>query len=124
MSIENLSIEELYKEIEARKAAAQAELRRELDEARKKVRELEAKLGESDKALVKAPKSQKSKLSMGEKTERILAALDGTGFLSANDITAKVGFDGNSLRDALHSLTQEGKLVREGKARGSKYRLA
>jgi len=125
MTLENHSIEELYKEIEARKAAAEADLRRELDEARKVVRELEAKLGESDKVFVKSSvKTPKSKLSMGDKTERILAALDGAGFLNANDLTAKVGFEGNALREALQSLTEEGKLIREGKARGTKYRLA
>jgi len=66
----------------------------------------------------------KSKLTTGEKSDLVLTALDGAGFLNSNDLTAKVGFTGTALRDVLQSLTEEGLLVREGKARGTKYRLA
>ena len=129
MSLDNLSIEELYSEIERRKAADQAETRRQLEEARKLVRELEAKLGESDskftrRAPAASSSSSKSRITLGEKTERILTALEGRGFTGASELASLVGFDGNALRDALGSLTEEGKLVREGKARGTKYKLA
>ncbi|MEN9355339.1 MAG: hypothetical protein RL318_2664 [Fibrobacterota bacterium] len=127
MSLDNLSIEELYSEIERRKAADQAETRRALEEARKLVRELEAKLGESDSKFVRrapAASASKSRITLGEKTERILTALEGRGFTGASELASLVGFDGNALRDALGSLTEEGKLVREGKARGTKYKLA
>lgn len=126
MSIQDLSLEELYKEIEARKIAAQADLRRELEEARKVVRDLEAKLGESDSKFVtkKAASAPKSRLTPGEKAEKILTALAGRDFTGASELANLVGFDGNALRDALQLLSQEGKLVREGKARGTKYKLA
>jgi len=127
MSLDNLSLEELYKEIERRKQTEQAETRRQLEEARKVVRELEAKLGESDSKFVRksaASASSKNRITLGEKTERILTALEGRDFTGAAELASLVGFDGNALRDALGSLTEEGKLVREGKARGTKYKLA
>lgn len=124
-SLESLSLEDLYKEIENRKIAAQSELRRELEDARKKVRELEAKLGESDaKFAKKAPTASKSRLTAGEKAEKILTALEGRDFTGAGELSSLVGFDGNALRDALLALSTEGKLLREGKARGTKYKLA
>jgi hypothetical protein len=126
MSIQDLSIEELYKEIEARKLAAQADLRRELEEARKLVRELEAKLGESNTkyAATKAPSAPKNRMTAGEKAERILTALEGRDFTGGSELSTLVGFDGNALRDSLQDLITEGKIVREGKARGTKYKLA
>lgn len=127
MSLDNLSLEELYKEIERRKQTEQAETRRQLEEARKVVRELEAKLGESDVKSVRksaGSSASKNRITLGEKTERILTALEGRDFTGAAELASLVGFDGNALRDALGSLTEEGKLVREGKARGTKYKLA
>lgn len=124
MSLENLSLEDLYREIEARKSAAQAETRRELEEARRKVRELEAKLGESQSSSRKAVGLPKPKLSIGERAERIFSALDGRDFTSAQDLASLVGFDGNALRDTLQSLVDEKRVIREGKARGTKYKLA
>lgn len=127
MSLDNLSLEELYKEIERRKQTEQAETRRQLEEARKLVRELEAKLGETEVKFVRKNASSaasKNRITLGEKTERILTALEGRDFTGASELASLVGFDGNALRDALGSLTEEGKLVREGKARGTKYKLA
>lgn len=126
MSLQELSLEQLYAEIENRKTAVQAELRRELEDARRKVRELEAKLGESDTKFTakKASSASKNRMTPGEKSERILTALEGRDFTGAAELSALVGFDGNALRDALQALSNEGKLVREGKARGTKYKLA
>lgn len=124
MSLENLSIAELEQEIIRRKTAEVSDVRRQLEEARKTVRELEQKLadfeGKAPRRVVSAPKGR---MTAGEKAERILTALDGKGFSGAAEIAALVGFDGISLRDALTALVTEGKLAREGKARGTKYKL-
>lgn len=127
MALEDLSIEELQKEIARRKAAEVDGVRKELEEARKVVRELEAKLADFEgkpAAGARKESAPKSRLSAGERAERVLTALDGKDFLATGDIAALVGFDGASLRDTLAALSQEGKLARQGKARGTKYKLA
>jgi hypothetical protein len=125
MSLENLSIAELEQEIIRRKAAEVSDVRRQLEEARKVVRELELKVADFEgKAPRRAATAPKGRMTAGEKAERLLTALDGKGFVGASEIAALVGFDGISLRDALASLVVEGKLSREGKARGTKYKLA
>ena len=125
MSIENLTIEELEKEIERRKAAETDVIRHQLEDARKLVRELEAKLGVSQKPLKTVPVlKSKNRLTAGEKADKILTALDNRDFTSSSVLSSLVGFEGIALRDALTSLVTEGKLVREGKARGTKYKLA
>jgi len=124
MALEDLSIEELQKEIARRKAAEVDGVRKELEEARKIVRELEAKLADFEGKPANKAVAPKSRLSAGERAERVLTALDGKNFLATGDIAALVGFEGASLRDTLVSLSKEGKLAREGKARGTKYKLA
>lgn len=125
MSIENLTIEDLEKEIERRKAAETDVIRHQLEDARKLVRELEAKLGVSQKPLKAVPVLKgKDRLTAGEKADKILTALDSRDFTSSSLVASLVGFDGIALREALSSLVTEGKLVREGKARGTKYKLA
>ena len=127
MALEDLSIEELQKEIARRKAAEVDGVRKELEEARKIVRELEAKLADFEGKPVAGARKEsapRSRLSAGERAERVLTALDGKNFLATGDIAALVGFEGVSLRDTLAALSQEGKLARQGKARGTKYKLA
>jgi len=125
MSLENLTLEELQQEILRRKASEVDSVRKQLDEARKAVRELEAKLADYEgTSIVRKESAPKSRISAGERAERVLTALDGKDFLASGDIAALVGFEGASLRETLTALSQEGKLSREGKARGTKYKLA
>jgi hypothetical protein len=125
MSLDNLSIEELEREIARRKAAEVNEVRKQLEDARKVVRDLEVKLADFEgKAPRRVASAPKSRLSGGEKAERVLTALEGKDYTASSEIAALVGFDGVSLRDTLVALVSEGKLAREGKARGTKYKLA
>jgi len=127
MELSSLQIEEIYKEIERRKSAEVNVVREQLEEAKKVVRELEARLAVLSGAATlatKAEKLPKSRLTGAEKAERIFAALEGKGFVGGAELVALVGFDGNTLREALQDLVTEGKVVREGKARGTKYKLA
>jgi hypothetical protein len=125
MSLENLSISDLQAEIERRKSAETGELRSKLEEHKKAIRELEAKIAaNSGKAARSAGARSRSNLTDGEKTDKILSALDGKGFTTADALSELVGFDGGILRGALSDLIAEGKVVKEGKARGTKYKLA
>jgi hypothetical protein len=126
MELGSLSLEDLYKEIELRKAAETKVIREQLEAAKKLVRDLEAKLAETSGIVppaAKSPKLPKSSLSGAEKAERIFTALDGKGFVSGAELAGLVGFDGNGLRDALQDLLTEGRIAKEGKARGTKYKL-
>ena len=127
MSLDGLSLEEIEQEIIRRKTAVVEGIRAELEAAKRKVRDLEAKLKEAAGVAQKAskgPRAPKSTLSAGEKADRILKALDGKGLVSADSISGVVGFDGTTLRDALGDLVAEKKVVKDGKARGTKYKLA
>jgi len=124
MALDNLSIEELEREIARRKAAEVNEVRKQLEDARKVVRDLEAKLADFEGKSVRRVAAPKSRLSGGEKAERVLTALEGKDYTASSEIAALVGFDGVALRDTLVALVSEGKLAREGKARGTKYKLA
>lgn len=72
----------------------------------------------------KAVRVARPRTSIKDKTGAVLAALAGRDFTTANELANLVGFDGAILHGALLTLVSEGKLVREGKARGTKYRLA
>ena len=127
MSLETLSINEIEAELLRRKSAAVDGIRVELESAKKKVRELEAKLAEAlgtAKKEAKAARGPKLRLTPGEKADLILKALAGKGLVSAETVADVVGFDGQTLRDALGELVAERKVVKEGKARGTKYKLA
>jgi len=125
MSLETMSISELQAEIERRKTAATAELRSQIEEHKKAIRELEAKIAARSGKVAgsRAPRVH-STLTAGEKAEKILAALDGKDFSTSNAISEIVGFNGSILHGALTDLVTEGKVVKEGKARGTKYKLA
>jgi predicted HTH transcriptional regulator len=125
MSLETMSISELQAEIERRKTAVVAELRSQIDEHKKAIRELEARIAaKSGKVAGSRTPRVRSTLTAGEKSEKILSALDGKDSMSSNSIAEIVGFDGAALKGALTDLVTEGRLTREGKARGTKYKLA
>lgn len=125
MSLQELSTEDLVREIQRRKSAEVGELRRQIDEHKKAIRELEDKIRSRDgEAPVKRVRSSLSALPSGERADRILTALEGAAGLNVAEISAKVGFDGLSLKKSLEELIAERKITRSGKARGTKYSLA
>jgi hypothetical protein len=126
MSLQELSTEDLVKEIQRRKSVEVVELRRQIDEHRKAIRELEDRIrarGESE-AAPRRGRSSSSSIPAGERSERVLTALEGSAGLNVAEIAAKVGFDGASLKKTIEELISERKLSRSGKARGTKYALA
>ena len=127
MSLNELSTEELVKELQRRKSAEVGELRRQIDEHKKAIRELEEKIKGSAEASAAARRGRgpaSSALPSGERAERVLTALEGSAGSNVAEISAKVGFDGSSLKKTLEELVAERKIKRTGKARGTKYQLA
>ena len=126
MSLQELSTEDLVREIQRRKSAEVGELRRQIDEHKKAIRELEDKIRSRDgEAPAKRTRSSSaSSLPAGERAERVLAALEGSTGLNVAEISAKVGFEGLALKNSLNDLISERKITRTGKARGTKYSLA
>lgn len=127
MSLNELSTEELVKEIQRRKSAEVGELRRQIDEHKKAIRELEDRIKASAEVSSPARRGRgpaASSLPAGERADRVMTALEGQAGLSVADISAKVGFDGASLKKTLEELVAERKINRTGKARGTKYQLA
>jgi|ERR1035437_7734469 hypothetical protein len=127
MSLQQVSLEELLREVERREIDEQAEIRSQLEDARRLVRELEAKL--------RAPKSKSAgrqsgavstaiRVSLAEKTDKILAALVGRDFTGAGELAGLVGCDVSELPTALQLLVASGKVVRSGQRRGTRYKLA
>jgi hypothetical protein len=127
MSLLELSTEELVKELARRKSAEVGELRRQIDEHKKAIRELEDKIKSSVEASAPARRGRgpaAGTLPAGERAERVLTALEGQSGLNVAEVAAKVGFEGPSLKKTLDELVEERKIKREGKARGTKYVLA
>lgn len=126
MSLQELSTEDLVKEIQRRKSAEVGELRRQIDEHKKAIRELEDRIRSRDgeAAPARRARSTVSSLPAGERAERVLTALEGAAGLNVAEIAAKVGFEGVSLKKTLDDLLAERKVARSGKARGTKYKLA
>jgi len=119
MALEGLSLEQIEQELVRRKTAAVEEIRAELEAARKTVRDLEVKLKDATGTAQKpskGPRASKSVLSAGERAERILAALEGQGAVSAETLAGIVGFDGAVLRGALSELALQKKVVKSGVA--------
>jgi len=126
MSLQELSTEDLVKEIQRRKSAEVGELRRQIDEHKKAIRELEDRIrarGEGE-ATPRRGRAASSSIPAGERSERVLTALEGTSGLNVAEIAAKVGFDGASLKKTIEELISERKIARSGKARGTKYSLS
>lgn len=126
MSLQELSTEDLVKEIQRRKSAEVGELRHQIDEHKKAIRELEDRIRSRDgeAAPARRARSTVSSLPAGERAERVLTALEGAAGLNVAEIAAKVGFEGVSLKKTLDDLLSERKVARSGKARGTKYKLA
>ncbi len=126
MSLNELSTEELVKELARRKSAEVGELRRQIDEHKKAIRELEDKIKGSAEAAAATRRARVSSASLpaGERADRVLTALEGKGEQNVAEIAAKVGFEGISLKKTLDELVAERKIQRTGKARGTKYQLA
>ena len=126
MSLQELSTEDLVKEIQRRKSAEVGELRRQIDEHKKAIRELEDRIRSRDgeAAPARRPRSTVTSLPAGERAERVLTALEGAAGMNVAEISAKVGFEGISLKKTLDDLLSERKVARSGKARGTKYKLA
>ena len=126
MSLQELSTEDLVKEIQRRKSAEVGELRRQIDEHKKAVRDLEDRIRNRDGEATPARRARStvSSLPAGERAERVLTALEGASGLNVAEISAKVGFEGVSLKKTLDDLLSERKVARSGKARGTKYKLA
>lgn len=129
MSLNEISTEELLKEIQRRKGAEVSELRAKIDEHKAAIRALEAQI--ASRMGEKAAKSAKSKggssgneIPAAERAEKVFAALEGTSGLNIADLAEKAGFEGNALKKTLEELVAEKKIKREGKARGTKYVLA
>ena len=127
MSLVELSTEELVKELARRKSAEVGELRRQIDEHKKAIRELEDKIKASAEAASVGRRGRgpaAGTLPQGERAERVLTALEGQSGLNVAAVAAKVGFEGPSLKKTLDELVEERKIKRVGKARGTKYELA
>jgi hypothetical protein len=126
MSLQELSTEDLVKEIQRRKSAEVGELRRQIDEHKKAIKELEDRIRNRDgeASPVRRARSTVTALPAGERAERVLTALEGGNGLNVAEISAKVGFEGISLKKTLDDLLAERKISRSGKARGTKYKLA
>jgi hypothetical protein len=125
MSLQELSTEDLVREIQRRKSAEVSEIRRQIDEHKKAIRDLEEKIrGREGEAPAKRVRSTLTALPPGERAERVLTALEGSSGLNVAEISAKVGFEGVSLKKTLDDLLSERKISRSGKARGTKYSLA
>lgn len=127
--LNEITTEDLLKEIQRRKGAEVAELRAKIDEHKSAIRSLEAQI--ASRTGEKAAKGVKAKggasgneIPAAERAEKVFAALEGTSGLNIADLAEKAGFEGNALKKTLEELVAEKKIKREGKARGTKYVLA
>ncbi|MBK8802294.1 MAG: hypothetical protein IPN71_09615 [Fibrobacteres bacterium] len=125
MSLQDLSTEDLVKEIQRRKSAEVGEIRRQIDEHKKAIRDLEDKIRNRDGEAAPVRRGRaasSSSMPAGERAERVLTALEGAT-LTITEVAAKVGFDGLTLKKTLDELVAERKIGRTGKARGTRYSL-
>lgn len=128
--LQNVPLEDLEKELVRRRSMQVNEIRRKIEEHATEIRKLEQMIREADgtPSVVAAPvrkvRTALPRIPQGERSDRILRALDGTDGLAPSDIASRVGFDGIALRATLAELMAERRIVRFGKARGTKYRLA
>jgi hypothetical protein len=129
--LQNVPLEDLEKELVRRRSMQVNEIRRKIEEHAAEIRKLEQMIREAEGAPASAAPAPPRKvrtalprIPQGERSDRILRALDGTDGLAPSDIASRVGFDGIALRATLAELMAERRIVRFGKARGTKYRLA
>lgn len=128
--LQSVPLEDLEKELVRRRNMQVSEIRRKIEEHRSEIRKLEAQIRESEGGPVAAaaparkPRTTLPRIPQGERSDRVLRSLDGTEGLAPSEIASRVGFDGIALRATLSELMAEKRIVRFGKARGTKYRLA
>lgn len=126
--LNEVSTEELLKEIQRRKGAEVAEIRAKIEEHKAAIRTLEAQIaarnGEKAAKSAKVKGASGSDIPAADRAVKVFAALEGTSGLNISDLADKAGFDGVSLKKTLEELVAEKKIKREGKARGTKYVLA
>lgn len=127
--LNEITTEELLKEIQRRKGAEVAELRAKIEEHKAAIRNLEAQI--TSRMGEKAAKGGKAKVGASgneipaaDRAVKVFSALEGTSGLNIADLAEKAGFDGIALKKTLEELVAEKKIKREGKARGTKYVLA
>lgn len=129
--LQSVPLEDLEKELVRRRSMQVSEIRRKIEEHRNEIRKLEAQIREAEggatapvAAVVRKPRTTLPRIPQGERSDRVLRSLDGTEGLAPSEIASRVGFDGIALRATLSELMAEKRIVRFGKARGTKYRLA
>lgn len=129
--LQNVPLEDLEKELNRRRSLQVSEIRRKIEAHRAEIRQLEQLIREAEGgapaaavAQLRKPRTALPRIPQGERADRILRALDGTDGLAPSDIASRVGFDGIALRATLSELIAERRIVRFGKARGTKYRLS
>lgn len=129
--LQSVPLEDLEKELVRRRSMQVSEIRRKIEEHRVEIRKLEAMIREAEglpvavaTPLARKPRTTLPRIPQGERSDRVLRSLDGTEGLAPSEIASRVGFDGIALRTTLSELLSERRIVRFGKARGTKYRLA
>lgn len=123
MSIHEVATEEIHAELQRRKVAETAELRKQIDEHKKAIRDLEAKIHGSKEPKERSPRV-KCDIPMSDRISRVKDALTGLpGSVNADQIAKSVGFDGAALKAALKEMVAAGTIQKNGKARGTTYSL-
>ncbi len=130
--LQSVPLEDLEKELVRRRSMQLSDIRRKIEEHRGEIRKLEAMIRDVEglpaaspaSPVQRRPRTALPRIPQGERADRILRALDGTEGLAPSEIASRVGFDGIALRATLSELMAERRIVRFGKARGTKYRLA
>lgn len=123
INLASLSVEDLNAELERRRQEKQKELLEQI-----KAKELELSILRSQLApqRVSAPKERMRLTSMTDRTAKILKVIDAApgATFTASFLQSQTGLAGKGLTDALSHLVATGSLVRQGKARGTTYKVA
>jgi len=122
MSIHEVATEEIHAELQRRKVAETAEIRKQIDEHKKAIRDLKAKIHGSKEARERAPRV-KCDIPMSDRIGRVKDALTGLSGATAAQIAKSVGFDGAALKATLKEMAAAGVLRKAGNARGTAYSL-
>ena len=122
MQLHEVTTEEIHAELHRRKSADTAEIRKQIDEHKKAIRDLEAKI-HGGKNLNEARNRSKCDIPTSDRFDRIVAALTGVEGANVAQIAEKAGFGGAALSVALKRAVNEGKILKSGKARGTTYSL-
>lgn len=126
MPIEEISTEELTKEIERRKENAKVALRARLEQLDAEAADIRKQLGISKISFTKRPAPRASRiLSDEESVAKLTHAVDGlsAGAYKASFLGEKAQITGVSLKRALEDLCASGILVRQGNARATVYKM-